>query len=144
MDKIDFKDLPDETTPVTATNLNLLQDNVESALEQAIKDLKIENIMLIQNFLFRDNGNGQVYYELDGLYQTNLTQKEIGYTTSSSSTATPTYITVNNYSGSISTGIIDNFAYLWIRLTYSDLGTIIINTDRHGDRYSVYLSSGQG
>lgn len=144
MDRIDFEDLPSEDTPVNATNLNLLQTNIENALNNAIKEMKIENINLIQDFLFRDNGNGQVYFELDGLYQTNLTQKEVGYTTSPSATASPTYITVNNDSGSISTGIIDNFAYLWIRLTYSDLGIIIINTDRHGDRYSVYLTSGQG
>ena len=32
MDKIDFTNLPDETTPVNADNLNDLQDNVENAI----------------------------------------------------------------------------------------------------------------
>jgi len=30
MERIDFKDLPDTTTPITADNLNLLQDNIEN------------------------------------------------------------------------------------------------------------------
>lgn len=30
MEKINFKDLPDTTTPITADNLNLLQDNIEN------------------------------------------------------------------------------------------------------------------
>lgn len=144
MTKIQFEDLPSENTPVNASNLNQMQTNIETALNNAIRDLKIENISLVQDFLFRDNGNGQLYYELAGLYLTNLTKKEIGYTTSSSATATPTYIQVSNLTGSISTGIVDNFAYEWIRLTYSDLGVVIINTDKYGNRYSTYLSSGQG
>ena len=32
MNKIEFKDLPDTTTPLNATNLNTLQDNVETAI----------------------------------------------------------------------------------------------------------------
>ena len=32
MNKIEFKDLPDTTTPVDASNLNLLQNNIESWL----------------------------------------------------------------------------------------------------------------
>lgn len=33
MEKIEFKDLPDTTTPLSASNLNLLQSNVESWLK---------------------------------------------------------------------------------------------------------------
>lgn len=33
MEKIEFKDLPDTTTPLTATNFNTLQDNVEAEFE---------------------------------------------------------------------------------------------------------------
>lgn len=32
MNKIDFKNLPDTTTPLSAENLNLLQDNIEDAI----------------------------------------------------------------------------------------------------------------
>lgn len=142
MDKINFEDLPSETTPVRAANLNQMQNNIETALNNAIKEIKIDNIKLIQDFEFRDNGGGQVYYDLVGLYSTNLTKKEIGYTTSPSGTASPTYQTINYTSGGISTGIQNNFAYIWIRLTYSDLGVIVINTDKYGERYSVYLSGG--
>lgn len=35
MEKIDFKDLPDTTTPITADNLNLLQDNIENIFTDA-------------------------------------------------------------------------------------------------------------
>lgn len=34
MERIDFKDLPNTTTPITADNLNLLQDNVENEIEK--------------------------------------------------------------------------------------------------------------
>ena len=37
MERIDFKDLPDTTTPITADNLNLLQDNIENIFTD-IKD----------------------------------------------------------------------------------------------------------
>lgn len=32
MDKINFQNLPNTTTPVNATNLNQLQDNIENTL----------------------------------------------------------------------------------------------------------------
>ena len=32
MEKIEFKDLPDTTTPLSASNLNILQDNIENAI----------------------------------------------------------------------------------------------------------------
>lgn len=41
MEKINFKDLPDTTTPVTASNLNLLQDNVENDIGD-LSDLETE------------------------------------------------------------------------------------------------------
>ena len=38
MDKINFQNLPDTTTPVNATNLNQLQINVENGIADAIKE----------------------------------------------------------------------------------------------------------
>lgn len=32
MEKIEFKDLPDTTTPLSASNLNTMQDNIETAI----------------------------------------------------------------------------------------------------------------
>lgn len=97
---------------------------------------------MLQNFSFSDVGSGQLYYNLDGLYTTNLTKKEVGYTTNSSVSASPTYTEVNYNSGTISTGITGNTAYIWIRLTYSDLGQVLIYANKYGNRYSVYMSSG--
>lgn len=34
MEKIDFKNLPDTSTPINSANLNLLQDNVEASIEE--------------------------------------------------------------------------------------------------------------
>ena len=104
--------------------------------------MKKENIQTIQNFSFSDIGGGQFYYDLDGLYTKNLTKKEIGYTTNSSISANPTYVTVNYNSGSVSTNVTNNTVYIWIRLTYSDLGVVTICYDKYGDRYSIYLSGG--
>ena len=39
MNKIDFKNLPDTTTPLSADNLNLLQDNVEDGITDASNTL---------------------------------------------------------------------------------------------------------
>lgn len=38
MNKIDFKNLPDTSTPLSASNLNTLQDNVESAINEKISN----------------------------------------------------------------------------------------------------------
>ena len=37
MKKIEFKNLPDTTTPINATNLNKLQTNVENAVSEAVQ-----------------------------------------------------------------------------------------------------------
>ena len=39
MEKIDFKDLPNTTTPLSSENLNKLQGNIETAIEDVIKEL---------------------------------------------------------------------------------------------------------
>ena len=43
MQKIEFKDLPDTTTPITAYNLNLLQDNVEEGINGVVESGSNEN-----------------------------------------------------------------------------------------------------
>lgn len=40
MNKIDFKNLPDTTTPLSAENLNLLQDNVEDGISDGVSEAK--------------------------------------------------------------------------------------------------------
>ena len=142
MNKINFEDLPSENTPISASNLNLMQTNMENALNQAITDMRIENINFLQEFEFDDNTAGQLYYNLKNLYTNNLTKKEIGYTTNSSASATPTYLEVNTTSGNVSTGIQNAYAYPWVRLTYSDVGVVTINADKYGTRFSVYMTSG--
>ena len=37
MNKINFTNLPDQTTPINATNMNLLQTNVENAIDEVGK-----------------------------------------------------------------------------------------------------------
>lgn len=144
MNKIEFKNFPDTKTPISAKNLKLLQDNMEDDITQKINSFKSDLLNMIQNFYFSDNGSGSLYYNLQDLYKTNLIKKEIGYTTSSSLTAIPTYTTVSYVSGSINTGTTGSTIYVWIRLTYSDLGELEFYTDKYGDRYSVYMNSGGG
>ena len=43
MDKINFKNLPNKTTPVDAENLNQMQNNIESYIDGIVGD--IENIL---------------------------------------------------------------------------------------------------
>lgn len=44
MNKIEFKDLPDTTTLIDADNLNLLQDNVESDVNNKIGLIKLKSV----------------------------------------------------------------------------------------------------
>ena len=39
MQKINFKNLPDTSTPLSAENLNLLQDNIENAIDTVASDI---------------------------------------------------------------------------------------------------------
>lgn len=50
MQKINFKNLPDTSTPLNAENLNLMQDNIESAIED-VEDV----IPTIENSLDSDS-----------------------------------------------------------------------------------------
>lgn len=43
MDKINFKSLPNKTTPINAENLNQMQNNIESYIDGIVGD--IENIL---------------------------------------------------------------------------------------------------
>lgn len=40
MNKIEFRDLPDETTPVDAENLNQMQNNIESYIDGIVGDIE--------------------------------------------------------------------------------------------------------
>ena len=49
MNKIDFKNLPDTSTPLSAENLNQMQDNIESGITDAVNtgisgDLVVDSI----------------------------------------------------------------------------------------------------
>lgn len=45
MERIDFKNYPDESTPLSAENLNQLQTNIEEAIFNSIEEaLKVESI----------------------------------------------------------------------------------------------------
>ena len=124
--------------PVTPEKLNLMQDYAE----EAINAVETNMITMIQNFVFSDNGSGILRYKLNNLYRNNLTKVEIGYTESSSILAEPDYTEVNNFDYVINTGLTGTTIYIWIKLTYSTLGEIIINSNNAGDRYSVYMNEG--
>lgn len=62
MEKIDFKNLPDETTPINAENLNKFQDNMEKAVDEKLStvDTRLEEKITqydnsINNFKFAGN-----------------------------------------------------------------------------------------
>ena len=43
MNKIEFKDLPSTDTPIYSANLNLLQDNVEDAINELVSSLEFKD-----------------------------------------------------------------------------------------------------
>jgi len=40
MDKINFKNLPNKTTPINAENLNQMQNNIESYIDGIVGDIE--------------------------------------------------------------------------------------------------------
>lgn len=103
MNKIEFKDLPDTTTPITADNLNLLQSNVENAMNNNIKTVFSKNTSNVTDtsFTFPDssalyfviahvNGN-QIHCIFDIVYRKGEYYTRIQDTTSSPASVTVTY-----------------------------------------------------
>ena len=73
MQKINFKNLPSTDTPINATNLNLMQDNIESAIED-VED----TIPTIENSLDSDStiDAPSVHAVKEGLKRTYSTTQE--------------------------------------------------------------------
>lgn len=133
MKKINFEN---GKTKVNAETFNTFQANIEEEFNL----IKQNTIKMLQNFVWTDSGNGILTYNLKGLYKPNLTKVEIGYTESSSLTVSPDYTEITEYSGYIETGITSSETlYIWVKLTYSDLGEIEMTTDPNGERYNIYL-----
>lgn len=133
MKKINFEN---GKTKVNAETFNTFQANIEEEFNL----IKQNTIKMLQNFVWTDSGNGILTYNLKGLYKPNLEKVEIGYTESSSLTVSPDYTEITEYSGYIETGITSSETlYIWVKLTYSDLGEIEMTTDPNGERYNIHL-----
>lgn len=50
MEKINFSNLPDTTTPINATNLNTMQDNIEAEIGTKISKSAIKTISTSDDF----------------------------------------------------------------------------------------------
>lgn len=85
MTKITFKDLPDTSTPLNASNLNTLQDNVENAINTVAGD-----IPTIDSSVSTSSTNG-----VENQAITNYVDSEIG---TLSSTLTTSIDLIKNYS----------------------------------------------
>lgn len=127
-----FSDLQNDTDFATQTFVNQLHQN-----------LKLDMINMFKDFEFSDNGSHSFYYNLKKIYKNNLSKVEIGYTDSSSLTANIKYTEISNFSGNVSTDV-TGIVYIWIRLTYTDIGTIVIYKDVDDVRYSTYISDSSG
>ena len=103
MEKIEFKDLPNTTTPIDADNLNLLQSNVENAMNSNIKKVfsKIAEDVSDTSFTFPDNNalylviahaNGnQIHCIFDIVYRNGVYYTRVQDTSSSPVSITITY-----------------------------------------------------
>lgn len=67
MQKINFKNLPDKSTPINATNLNQLQDNVEASfnvLNNYSKEEQIVGIWINNKPIYRKTYQGITTFDL--------------------------------------------------------------------------------
>ena len=70
MDKINFQNLPNTTTPVNATNLNLLQTNVENECDTKTKKIDF-NIEANSSITLTIDGGGSIAFLLTGKGQSS-------------------------------------------------------------------------
>lgn len=110
MNKIEFKNLPDTTTPLSAENLNLLQDNVEDAIDNVTIDLDSQVSTTSTNGV----ENQAITNYVDGIAD-DIPEVKTTQTTSDTATYSCTYINGIG-GGSISTlwsgGIYEGYASL--------------------------------
>lgn len=70
MKKIDFKNLPDKTTPINSTNLNKIQDNVEALFEgnESMGEIVVEDVVC-KNLFDKNNYNlVNLYPSMNGTF----------------------------------------------------------------------------
>lgn len=134
---IEFKNGEMGKTPLNDENLNLLQLKIKNE----IKNLKIDTIKRSQSFTFYNDGK-ILGYNLQGISKSNLTKIELGYTTNETDEPQE-YAEITETSGRLETNIEnDETIYLWIKLTYTDIGEVKINADNDEHRYSLYMVLG--
>ena len=134
---IEFKNGEIGKTPLNAENLNLLQLKIKNE----IKNLKIDTIKRSQSFTFYNDGK-ILGYNLQGISKSNLTKIELGYATNETDEPQE-YAEITETSGRLETNIEnDGTIYLWIKLTYTDIGEVKINADNDEHRYSLYMVLG--
>ena len=92
MQKIEFKNLPDTSTPLSAENLNLLQDNVEDAIDNVSIDLDTQVSTTSTNGV----ENQAITNYVDGIA---ATIPEVKTTQTTSNTATYSCNYINNMGG---------------------------------------------
>lgn len=134
IDKEEGKDL--STNDYTNEDKAKLED-----MGNKIKELKIDTIIRTQNFTFYNDSN-VIGYNLQGISKNNLSKMELGYTTSETDEPQE-YAEITKTSGRIETNIEnDETIYLWIKLTYTDIGEVKINADNDEHRYSLHIVLG--
>lgn len=70
MKKIEFKNLPDKTTPINSTNLNKIQDNVEALFEgnESMGEIAVEDVVC-KNLFDKNNYNlVNLYPSMNGTF----------------------------------------------------------------------------
>lgn len=153
MDKIDFKNLPDQTTPLSAQNLNQLQTNVETAINGKISNTSgtSQSVGYSQEYMNKILGNASRITDMNttletGVYQyTNATanrpnlQAYVVLLVLNSFQGTTEYMTQIAISNSPNTTYPNKFA---IRNYYTTSGGTNVFTDwyyptEHSDIYST-------
>ena len=124
MVKIDFKDLPDTTTPVDADNLNQLQENVEDAIDNVSIDLDSQVSTTSTNGVENQAITNYVNNLIPDVYSTTETQTNMIWIDGK-----PIYRIV--YTGRTTSG----GAYTTVTTTFSGniiyFGGIVINVDNN-------------
>lgn len=130
MEKIEFKDLPDTTTPLSASNLNTMQDNIEEAIN--VSDIYSTDEIVIGKWIngkpiyrkviatgnLTNNSAKNIPHGIDNVEQITQVTGFVNYNT----TVLP--LPYNNSFGNISYGIAIHATTSLITIySYSDFST---------------------
>ncbi len=149
MNKIDFKNLPDTTTPLNASNLNTMQDNIETAIDSTISNTSGTSQTIGYSQEYINNLNKYSTSEeipvgtwIDGktIYRKVFTQTNLTNSPYSLDISSANYDNIVKMDGLVNIGNDSGLLSTWYSSSYNIATTIKRNTKKIDIAWSGWAS----